>query len=482
MDRKTKLLYIIVFLIFQFTLLKTKAFPAVMQKKVYFKKFSHKSSIDDEQILKFINDFSFKISTIISNEHDVFFTGKDILKSQLLKNNYEFKIQGRFIIGFKTFLIEYSIVHIKNNEIILKDKIKVVSLKKDRPKIIKIIAEKLVNSINNYKYNEPKFVSITPINGEYNKPINVKFITKNQDGIVRYSISFSNTPPNDPDKESPEITTKGLVINKNAVVKFRVFSKYGFPGQIITRKYNFKPFDIKLSHHSGTYKKDILVKITGNPSGGKVYYTFSQLNEKTDIPDEKSIPFPEKGAVVNRSAVLKLVVIKPGWTKGNIQTYKYSIKKKVIITKKPEPKKEPQKYQPKNQFKDAINLNFSGGYPVQAWAGLEIKIYGVLRFNFRVAFSTDEEPSSTNYYISMPIMMFLNIYFSNSARVRPYISIGLGYLYMIEGKAPDNPLFYLAFGGFDIYLSRKISFFAEAGGYKHDQYEFCASGGFKFYF
>jgi hypothetical protein len=298
---------------------------AGIQKKIYFRKFQGHEIIQNLKIQKFIESFSYDISTIISSEHDIYFTSTKIEKDLLLSNGYEFSVFGAYTINQEELTIHYKVVNIKTGNFVVNNKVSVTNFEnKLRFTILNEVAGHILKAIENYGRVKLKFISISPEKTTLNKPFRLKFKVQPDDAVVRYTISEDKVP-DDPVKDSMLAPEKGILIDRNSVIKLRVFSKYGVQGEIVTKKYYLTPKPVLLTHESGEYKETINVKIKENPSKAKVYYTLASGGETPENPTEKDSIFPKTGIEINLDSTIKIKTYKKNWKPGETQIFKYKI-------------------------------------------------------------------------------------------------------------------------------------------------------------
>lgn len=96
-------------------------------------------------------------------------------------------------------------------------------------------------------------------------------------------------------------------LTKNTTVKFYA-KKNGVKSKIVSRTYKLTP-KFTVSPEAGSYTSSKTVKISTDVEGVKFYYTLDGSK-----PDKKSTAYTAKGITVSKTAKLRILAVKSGWT------------------------------------------------------------------------------------------------------------------------------------------------------------------------
>lgn len=113
--------------------------------------------------------------------------------------------------------------------------------------------------------------------------------------------------------------SKAFKLTKNATVKFYA-KKNGVKSKILSRTYKLTP-KFTVSPEAGSYTSSKTVKISTDLEGVKFYYTLDGSK-----PDKKSTAYTSKGITIKKTAKLRILAVKNGWTNG-YATKSYTIGK-----------------------------------------------------------------------------------------------------------------------------------------------------------
>lgn len=114
-----------------------------------------------------------------------------------------------------------------------------------------------------------------------------------------------------------KLYTKALKITKNTTLKFYA-QKNGAKSKIVTVKYKLTP-KVSVTNAGGSYDSAVTVKLSSTASGVKFYYTLDGSK-----PTKSSALYTTKGITVSKSAKLRILASKSGWS-GKYLTEEYTI-------------------------------------------------------------------------------------------------------------------------------------------------------------
>ena len=116
---------------------------------------------------------------------------------------------------------------------------------------------------------------------------------------------------------SYKLYTKTLKITKNTTLKFYA-QKNGAKSKTVTVKYKLTP-KVKVTNAGGNYDSAVTVKLSSTASGVKFYYTLDGSK-----PTKSSALYTTKGITVSKSAKLRVLAAKTGWS-GKYLAEEYTI-------------------------------------------------------------------------------------------------------------------------------------------------------------
>lgn len=116
---------------------------------------------------------------------------------------------------------------------------------------------------------------------------------------------------------SYKLYTKTLKITKNTTLKFYA-QKNGAKSKTVTVKYKLTP-KVKVTNAGGNYDSAVTVKLSSTASGVKFYYTLDGSK-----PTKSSALCTTKGITVSKSAKLRVLAAKTGWS-GKYLAEEYTI-------------------------------------------------------------------------------------------------------------------------------------------------------------
>ena len=104
-----------------------------------------------------------------------------------------------------------------------------------------------------------------------------------------------------------KLYTKALKITKNTTLKFYA-QKNGVKSKTVTVNYKLTP-KVKVTNAGGSYDGAVNVKLSSTASGVKFYYTLDGSK-----PKKSSALYTTKGITVSKSAKLRVLAVKSGWS------------------------------------------------------------------------------------------------------------------------------------------------------------------------
>lgn len=116
---------------------------------------------------------------------------------------------------------------------------------------------------------------------------------------------------------SYKLYTKALKITKNTTLKFYA-QKNGIKSKTVTAKYKLTP-KVSMTNAGGSYDSAVTVKLSSTTSGVKFYYTLDGSK-----PTTSSALYTTKGITVSKSAKLRVLASKSGWS-GKYLSEEYTI-------------------------------------------------------------------------------------------------------------------------------------------------------------
>ena len=198
--------------------------------------------------------------------------------------------------------------------------------------------------------------------------------------------------------------TKAITIEKNTTLK-AYSKKSGLKSKIVSYSYKLSP-EFKFSPEEEKYNNPLTVKLSSEVSGVKFYYTLDGSK-----PTAKSTKYTSSGIKITKTAKLRVMAAKSGWTSG------YASKSYTLSSA--------------SSSSESILNDYTKKYAYSTLSEKQKKLYKAL-YEGICNFDTKISVSSLNVTIDDLTVVFLALDYENPQLF--WISYALGYEYNYYGN------------------------------------------------